>query len=169
MTQTARPISTISAGNWTPTGAPTLHEATDDVVANDLTDYAGVLETSSELFDVKFGPLSDPSLSTGHTFFIRFRDDLGYSWNFTVLQGAIIIAGWSDSSIVSTFKDTSYTLTGAETDSITNYSDLRMRSNVVGAGFGIQCYVTQIYMQIPDATPSTPPFYDVYLWNRPDE
>lgn len=170
MAQFARPASTIAAGNWLPTGAATLHEATDETVANDLTDYAGVAEISTETLEVKLGAITDPSVSTGHTVFVRFRDDIGaYTWTFALYQGATVKASWNDTATASAFKDTSYTLTGPETDSLTDYADLRMRLSVQGGGLGVLCYVTQIYFQAPDATPPTPPFYDVFLWNRPDE
>ena len=67
--QFARPSGTISSGNWVATGAPTLHEATDETTPNDNTDYA-VTGTSSDVAELSLSAIADPASSSNHV--IRF-------------------------------------------------------------------------------------------------
>ena len=71
--QYARPSGTVSAGNWTASGASTLHEATDETAPNDETDYmtSGNRITTAEL---SLSPVTDPQTNTGHIIRFAIRD-----------------------------------------------------------------------------------------------
>lgn len=171
MTQFARPSATDSAGNWTPSGAPTLQECMDEVVANDSTDAAVVNEIGSEIFTISLGAVTDPASSIGHSVDIRFTEALGaVIWNFELLCGVTSIATWTDTTAVANiFQTKTYNLTGLEADAITNYGTLKVKVIANGFFLGVLCQVTQIFFSCPDAGASAVPFYDIYLWARPDE
>ncbi len=62
VTQLVRPVSTTSAGSWTPVGAATLHEATND--SNLSTYMRSSAGTADDVAVLALGPLSTPVSGT---------------------------------------------------------------------------------------------------------
>lgn len=127
-TQTVRPILdetvTSTVGVPTPGGGSDI---SSDVAANDDTHYAEI--SNSGVYECLFSSLVDPASSSGHT--IRYRLMYGGgassgSSSTTLRQGATIIATWSDTATGS-FGDFTHTLSSGEANSITDYSNLRVR------------------------------------------
>jgi hypothetical protein len=123
--QTAAPTSTISSGSWTPSTGATLYGTIDEAVADDA-DY-DVDTSAGSTMEVKFATLTDPAVSTGHV--VRYRIS-GESGTLTVSlrQGASTeIAAWAHTPPPATPTTFNQTLSGAQADSITDYTDLRLR------------------------------------------
>jgi len=102
----------------------------DESVASD-TDYIKTAQPpGSNEFETLLTSVTDPVSSTGHIMRWRRRKQPsdGAQINLTVrlLQGTTQVTSQSDTNIPTTFTDTSYTLSGAEADAITNYGDLRV-------------------------------------------
>lgn len=75
--------------------------------------------------------MTDPQSSTGHIIRWRRRKQPASGSNdvnltVRLLQGSTQITSQADNTIPSTFTDASYTLSTAEADSITDYSNLRL-------------------------------------------
>ena len=157
--QYGRPVSTVSAGSWTASGAATLHEAVDEITPNDATDYitAGSLTTAT----FALGSLTDPLVSTGHI--IRFRMmTLGGQGpercTLRLYQGTTLIAQLADQSSRNSYATFEYTLLAAEADAITDYTALRLEVSVTTiANNGEEARVTWMELQIPDAATANPP------------
>ncbi len=129
--QYARPVSTTSAGLWTPVGAATIHEALDEASPNDA-DYAQspLSPAAASPVRVALGPLNEPPVSTGHIVRYRMGKDAAGGDTLTVTprlyQGATLISTGPAQAVPDAFQTFSWTLTGPETDSISNYGDLRV-------------------------------------------
>jgi hypothetical protein len=125
LVQNAAPTSTISSGSWTPSTGATLYGTIDEASADDA-DY-DVDTSAGSTMEVKFAGLTDPASSTGHI--VRYRIS-GESGTLTVSlrQGASTeIAAWAHTPPPSTPTTFNQTLSGAQADSITDYTDLRLR------------------------------------------
>lgn len=119
--QLIRPTSDITTGAWTPSTGSTLYGVLDEAVADD-GDY--IVTTSASTAEVGLGSASDPLLSTGHT--IRYRAKGTGSLAVKLMQGTTTIATHNP-TITTSFQLFTFTLSGAEADSITNYGDLRLQ------------------------------------------
>lgn len=124
-----RPIEDISAGAWLPSTIPLgvdLYATIDEEVASD-TDYN--YTTSASTFEVKLTALADPVRSTGHT--IYFRVPAGFSpvgtLKVSLREGAGTEIAVAHNGTVTADTTYNYALSGAEADSITDYTDLRLR------------------------------------------
>ena len=146
------PASTVSSGSWTATGATTLHEATDEVAANDDTDYMTTgTDTTAEL---TLSALTDPASSIGHI--LRFRiTSIGAGskerCQIQLYQGTTLIASTGTETSRDAYATFEYTLAGAEADAITNYADLRVRVVSSSVGAGEEVRVTWVEFEVPDA------------------
>lgn len=120
-----RPISDISAGAWTPSSGGDLYAMLDEVSPADA-DY--IVTSTASTCEVRLTALADPATSTGHT--VRVRVPAGFSpgGSLTVylVQGTTVLDTWA---IGTPSADTTYSrnLSGAVIDSITDYTDLRLR------------------------------------------
>lgn len=165
MTQFARPASDITVGGWLPTPiAPKLSE----VIADDNTTKVSVtLNGTSDTFEVKLSNLLGP-VRAGHT--IRIRTACGTvpgAFLVELYESTILRASFAADDGSGLFNTTTYVLSAAEANSISDYQNLRVRVRAEETLFGITVFdVTWIELEVPDITP---PFYDIFLWARPDE
>ncbi len=78
--------------------------------------------------------MSDPLVSQGHTISYRYKKNApgGDQIDLTVrlVQGTTVIASWTHTNIDALTQVTQI-LTGAQADSITDYTDLRLRFEAV--------------------------------------
>lgn len=130
---TAYPTSDVSDGTWTDqAGGSNLYAAIDETTPSDA-DYikSAELEASgSDVCEVALDALGDAGLSTDHVVRYRYRKQGAATMNlsFQLRQGtSTVIASWSHNGIGTDWVDGQYTLSEAEANSITDYSDLRVR------------------------------------------
>ena len=161
MTQFGRPISdvtnTLFTGGWA---------ALDEVTASD-TDFANTADNVTGQLEVALtASLSDPAVATGHIVRVRLAkadtgvppSTTGNTQNMTVTlyQGATLIATVYASAAVGAWTQTNYTLTAGEANSITNYTDLRVRIDSPASGGGPSGNrrggaVSWVVLELPDA------------------
>lgn len=134
VSQYARPTTDVTAGAWTnQAGGTALAAAIGETVASD-TDYiqSANATATADVSEVALGSLPDPLSSTGHIVRYRYGKDIdsGDVVNLTVSlrQGTgTQIAAWTHTNIVLGPTTVAQTLTAAQADLITNYSDIRLR------------------------------------------
>src|SRR5574338_160007 len=164
-TQFARPDSDITKDNWDDaTGGNNnnvLYDEIDESAQNDA-DYStsgplSLLDTI-ETWEVGLSNVIDPQSSSNHIVRYAYGKDAsgGAQINLTVylLQGGTQIASWTHSNIANGFTLATQTLSAAEADSITNYSDLRLRFTATYSS-GISARSAQISwaeLEVPPAT-----------------
>ena len=119
--QLLRPTSDITAGAWTPSSGTDLFSMLDETPYDDA-DY--ILASTSTTSEVKLGVGFDPASSTGHI--IRYRAKGNGTLTVSLYQGTTLIATHVP-TLTSGFQTFTFTLTSTEADSITNYTDLRLR------------------------------------------
>ena len=164
MAQFARPDADISDGTWITQAAGTdLFPQIDEASSDDADYIRTALPTGTEACIVGLSDVTDPSVSTGHI--VRWRaqvlnrvDDTinlaivlrqGASATIaTARTGAITDGSWTAGS---------YTLSGAEADAITDYTDLRF--SIVKGGtqddVGINVQLSWIELEVPDVAGGT--------------
>lgn len=144
MAQFGRPSSTVSNDIYTGVGDTTnLWENLNESTASD-TDYNYSDDNSNGTFEVALNSLNDPSSSAGHI--VRYRIaqfDGGVLGNgggssssveTALYQGTTQIATSGAITTTSAWTSGSFTLSGTEADSITDYTDLRLRFTISGGG-----------------------------------
>lgn len=175
MSQFARPASDISTGAWAaiPSSPATLWDKVSEVVSDDAATTARtfIVGAGTDTFEEKLSTVGDPSTSAGHIVRVHaFADDsLGDGANIDVflMQGAVQIATFTFSAGAA-WVTGQRTLSALEADSISDYSDLRIRVRANGSVGNSWIFdVSQMELQVPSVV--VPPFYDVFLWTRPDE
>lgn len=154
MAQIARPASDITT-SWDPTGGPTTHYE----CLNDSSDSTYVqTTTNAEIFEVKLAALTDPVSSVNHV--VTYRCNAAGSGGaermaVKLMQGATTIAGPTNQTITrGSFNDYTLTLTGAQADAITDYTDLRIQAQNTMAG-GETMQMSETWLSVPDAPSGT--------------
>jgi len=159
MAQTARPISDISAGSWTDEGGVdndgNLYTSLDETSQDGDSSYVSGGDGAGD-FEVKLGSMNDPGSSVDHTVYVWAKavgSGPSERASIALYQGATKIANIAVNQIISRTDYTLYssTLSSADADAITNYTDLRVRVTENNIGSGEEVRVTQIYMEVPDA------------------
>jgi hypothetical protein len=140
MAQFGRPSADTSIGTYTDqaAGVTNIYTTIDESVASDADYIQSVLAPSSAPYATKLTNLEDPISSTGHV--VRWRVGKsaagGATLNVTVQlrQGYVsegtpgtLIASKGPTAVPDAFTDDSLTLSGAEADSITDYTSLYLR------------------------------------------
>lgn len=150
MVQIGTPDSTIS-NNWTITGAATAHAALASASDSSLIETPTVDDSCI----VGVNSLTDPAVSTGHI--IKFRAQATGSGapervQVKLFQGGTERAASGNIAITrGSFNAFSYTLDVTETDSITDYSDLRIEVIAAIVGGTELLEVSEAFLEIPDA------------------
>jgi hypothetical protein len=133
MAQFARPSADTVRTAWTEDDGTTdtLWAEIDETVASD-TDYIKTpTPPGANEYETLLTSVTDPLSSTGHIMRWRRRKQPASGSaqiNLTVrlMQTSTQITSQADNNLPGAFTDTSYTLSGAEADAITNYADLRL-------------------------------------------
>ena len=161
MVQIARPDSDISAGSWTLEGSTaegTIWESLDEVSANDGTDYiesVGADHTCEVGLD---NSITDPGGNTGYFLKCRIRGEGSGGPERCIIS---LFEGATQRAISGSFTeraawgDKSYTLTTGEADSITAFTDLRIKLTSDNLGGGETMWVTQAFFEVPDVAGGT--------------
>lgn len=139
--QFARPDSDITNDNAWDDPAPggdndnILYDEIDELARSDA-DYTtsgpiDLLLDPSETWEVGLSDVTDPQTSTAHIVRYVFKKDSSgnpqIDLTVTLLQGTTTIASWIENNINQNFRLSTQTLSAAEADSITDYSNLRLR------------------------------------------
>lgn len=124
--QLLRPSSIINSGNWTASSG-TLATAIDETAYDDA-DYDTTTNLSSDTMEIKFSAGGDPAVGTGHKVRYRIKGSGGAGIVVSLYQGTTLIAGpWTHDPADGSFTTYEQTLSSGEANSITDYTDLRLR------------------------------------------
>lgn len=135
-TQFARPNSDISKGGWTDTAGGDndgiLYDEINETARSD-TNYARsaslILNGQTDTWTSGLSSVTDPQESSNHIVSYTYRKSAaGATIDITtrLMQGATQIASWTHNAVGTSFTLAQQTLTGAQANAITNYSDLRL-------------------------------------------
>jgi hypothetical protein len=142
MPQFARPSAdTNNPGAYTTQtgGSTNLYQTIDEVTADDADYIQSPTSPSSAVYVTKLSSITDPTSSAGHVMRMRTSVSLDNQENITITQElrqgyasegsqGTLIASQSRASITSTtWTSSTYTLSGAEADAITDYTALYYR------------------------------------------
>jgi hypothetical protein len=154
MAQYARPLSDVQIGSWSFSSGLELSSCIDEETANDF-DYAFYQGTATLSYcEVLLSSVTDPSLSTGHHVWYRCnRQPTNRTITCVVrlMQGATQIASWTHTNGPDTTTTFDQTLSESQADSITDYSDLRLRFDITAIQNAQGGYaVTWAALEVPD-------------------
>lgn len=121
--QYARPTSDVTTGAWVSSLGGSLAAAIDETIADDA-DYIGT--TYGSTCEVALGSLADPAIGTGHKVRYRIAADAG-AIVVRLRQGTTTIASWTHNPAPTSLSTFEQTLSGAEADTITDYSALKLQ------------------------------------------
>jgi hypothetical protein len=101
----------------------------DEAVASDSDYVYSEGNPTASQFEVKLSSGGDPVSSVGHIVRYRVSKNATGTTNFTfnLMQGAVTIATWNENDVTEAYASGEYTLSAGEANSITDYSDLRIR------------------------------------------
>lgn len=125
--QSAAPIATLAAGNWTVGGgAASLHAAVADESDATLMQYG---DTAATVARFTLDSLTDPARSTGHVIRLRaLSSDGSGTIRVALYEGATERKAFTSlGALTSSVAAYAVTLSGAEADAITDYSGLELR------------------------------------------
>lgn len=151
MTQHLRPASTISAGGWT-ASSTTLHGDTDEGIdnADDAATYAQCLNDNDDM-ELALEEGTDPLTDSSHVLQWRAKRAGAYFLpclsRVQLYQGATLIATGTGSH--GDYSTATYTLTSAEANAITDYTDLRVRVRFTNNMAAAHMHLTAIEFDIP--------------------
>jgi len=138
--QFARPSVDTFRDNWEEDDGTTvdIFDQIDEVVADDADFIRTVLTPTSDVYVTKLTSVEDPQSSTGHT--VRYRYGKDAAGQDTIDLTVQLRQGYVNEGVPGTLIHSevtlnigvvwiagSFTLTGPEADSITNYADLFLR------------------------------------------
>lgn len=159
MAQFARPNADVSAGLWNVTP---LNQKIDEVVRDDADLVSSNNNSNDTAGSTMIGlsTVTDPEVSTGHILRYTYRKDAaaghGVGFTTTLRVGTTIVATFSHSIISETFVQADQTLTEAQANDITDYSNLRMELRRFGDTGGSpanrrSAQVSWAEFEVPDA------------------
>jgi hypothetical protein len=151
MAQYARPDSDVAAGNWTT--AP-LYASLDETTPSDTDYIVCPISQTNTVCELGLSNVTDPASSSGHVVNFRAKKTGAVAALIVMLfQGGTQIATYSP-TITTSYAAYSYTLSGAEADAITDYTNLRIKlDGTTGSTPTIE--VSYVDFAVPDAGGST--------------
>lgn len=141
MAQFARPDQDATIGNFTDQsgGTTNIFQAIDESSLNDSDFIRSPTSPSNEVYVCRLSDVVDPNSSTGHVMRMRtscdqdaqetldFTQQLRQGYTNEASQGTLIASQSRNSVSSTTWTTSSYTLSGAEADAITDYTALYFR------------------------------------------
>jgi hypothetical protein len=142
MPQFARPTTDTTRDNWftAADGTTNIFQEIDESIASDADYIKTQLTPTNDVFVTKLSAVADPVSSANHTVRYRYRKEStgGEQINLTVelrqgytnegAPGTLIATAGTHTDIGGgSWTAGTYTLSGGEADSITNYADLYLR------------------------------------------
>jgi len=127
MLQYAYPVSDIATNGWSSTGA-NLWSVLDETVQDNADYIYSPNNPTTQAFEVALGTLGDPAVGTGHVVYVGLHA-VGQDTTFSLslMQGAAEIDAWDEVVTAGAIVTRGHTLGATEANSITDYSDLRVR------------------------------------------
>ncbi len=152
MVQSATPDSDISAGLWEPIGGEStlfaaVNGATDD-------DYIEALNGENTTCELGLTTVTDPEVATGHILRVRLQGTGSGGPERLVIQlfeGATQRAASPNLTSRAAWDTQTYTLTAGEADSITDYSDLRVKLISSNLAATEDMWARLAELEVPDA------------------
>lgn len=126
--QVARPVADLSNTGWVPSSGATLYPMIGETIRDDGT-YISATAVGA-LCEVDLTDLSDPAVSTGHLPTLVLSAPGGGGITVRLRQGTTTIATWTYHPGATPTEYTP-TLSGAEADSITDYTALRLQFEAI--------------------------------------
>jgi len=126
--QVARPIADLSNTGWVPSSGADLYPMVGETVRDDGTYIAAT--AVGALCELDLADLADPAVSTGHLPTLVLSAPGGGGITVRLRQGTTTIAEWTYHPGTSPTEYTP-TLSGAEADSITDYTTLRLQFEAI--------------------------------------
>jgi len=126
--QVARPVADLSNTGWVPSSGSDLHPMIGETVRDDGT-YISATAVGA-LCEVDLADLADPAVSTGHLPTLVLSAPGGGGITIRLRQGTTTIAAWTYYPGPPATEYTP-TLSGAEADSITDYTALRFQFEAI--------------------------------------
>lgn len=175
--QFGKPDADIDAGVWVTT--PLWSKLDDGSTGDDVYASGDGSPVNTEPFSVQISNIGDPTVSTGHVLRAQWSKETtagaDYQGTLELRQGFVSEA--SPGTLIATLTGTvisgttdvtdTYTLSAAEADAITDYSDLQLRAFAVKSGGGANrnFRIDFIELETPDAAPASTSFtQDDYRW-----
>jgi|WetSurMetagenome_2_1015567.scaffolds.fasta_scaffold119957_1 hypothetical protein len=124
----ARPITTISNTGWSASTGSDLPAMINEETPND-TDYI-YSNTYAAVYEGKLEPVEDPNTSSAQVIKYRTRSLYGNTLIAKLKQGGTVIATRTHTNVPAEWTQYSMILTEAEADSITDYTDLRVHTEI---------------------------------------
>lgn len=152
MTQVATPISPdISAGGWSP--SPLYAQIDEASPGSDLDYNTSAKNAGGDTFEVTLSSLSDPNVHTNHIVNYRARCDKASNGTVVVslVEGTTVIRSYDPGYLTTSFAPYSFTLTEGEAQSISDYTNLRLRF-VGTCTANAYVFVSWAEFRVPDAT-----------------
>jgi hypothetical protein len=142
-------------GTWSSlSGGETLYTQIDETSPSDGTDaITSASGTGSDVCRVNTNSITDPVVSDGHILRMRARrsSGTGGSVNCRLYSAGGLIGIYTTiATISSSFRTFEFTLSGAEADSITSYSDIDIEFVKVPAGFSCTMEVSWAEFEVPN-------------------
>lgn len=161
MAQLARPDSDVSTGAWATTP---LWSDIDEVAADDDTTMVqSADDPSSDIFEVGLTNVTDPVSATSHTYRFRHKHTTTgggspptFNLKCELFQGTTLIATTNVNTSDASWVTTGLSLSGAEADAISDYTDLRLRltaNKTAGSRTG-RVHVTWAELEVPNVVSS---------------
>lgn len=136
MVEYARPDSDVSKGNWDdPNGNNNdiLYDDVDEVTPSDTDYIQSGTDPSNDTCELGLSTVVDPEVSVDHYVRYRYRKQMSgggqpgvIDITVRLLQGAVQIASWTHNAVTETWTPAVQTLSGAQADNISDYSNLRI-------------------------------------------
>jgi hypothetical protein len=141
MAQFARPDTDTTLGNFQEDDGTTtaIYDQIDESSADDADYIRSPTSPASEVYVCRLSDVTDPALSTGHVMRMRtscdvasqetldFTQQLRQGYTNEGSQGTLIASQSRNGVSSDTWTTSSYTLSGAEADAITDYTALFFR------------------------------------------
>jgi len=125
MAQNIKPVSDVADGDWIASVGNNLAAVLDEAVQDD-TDYIYVSGTSTTGAQVELADATDPSRADAHIVSYRVTGNNQANLIVSLLENTNVRATWIENTVPSEYTNYARTLTNAEADSITDYTDLRL-------------------------------------------
>lgn len=153
MSQFGRPDSDVTKGAWTASSGTDLYPMLDEV-SPDSADYIILTNQTSNTCEVGLTNVTDPVSSSNHVVRVRGRRVGTVTLTAYLYQGTTQICTFS-LTLGTTDATTEYTLSGAEADAITDYSDLRIRLTGTASNAARFIYIVWAELDVPDVATAT--------------
>jgi len=151
MAQFGYPTSDITVGSWTNVGGPTSHWDCLNEVSYSDSDYIQANNVTANVCEVQVNTLTDPVSSVNHIVHLRVQKAGSgtITLNVALVENTTVRATRSI-TLTTSWVDRSFTLTDAEADAITDYTNLRIRFTATCASSSRYVRVSWANVEVPD-------------------